>query len=230
MTHTNIKINDIPAVLYGDENSSLYLFIHGKMGCKEEAEGFAEIVCPKGYQVLSIDLPEHGERKSESGFVPWKVVPELKSVMAFAKTHWSSISLRATSIGAWFSLLAFPDEKLEKCLFLSPVTDMEQLIKNMMMWANVSEEMLEKQKRIPTDFGEVLDIEYYRYAQSHPITKWEHPTAILYGSMDNLTSRETIERFADRFKCKLTVMENGEHWFHTKEQLDVLRSWQEKIS
>lgn len=41
MTHTNIKINDIPAVLYGDENSSLYLFIHGKMGCKEEAEGFA---------------------------------------------------------------------------------------------------------------------------------------------------------------------------------------------
>lgn len=235
MTTQNIKINSIPAVIYSDEkqdNNSgrLYLYIHGKMGFKEEAESFAETVCPKGYRVLSIDLPDHGERKSESGFVPWKIVPELKSVLEFAHEHCDSISLRAASIGAWFSLLAFADERFEKCLFLSPVTDMELLIKNMMTYANVTEEMLEQQKKIPTDMGETLDIEYYRYAQSHPITKWRSPTAILYGSNDILISREAVTDFARRFDCTLTTAENCEHWFHTKEQLDVLRAWEEKNS
>ena len=57
MKKKNIKIENIPVVLYGDTSDKLYLFIHGKCGYKEEAEFFAEIVCPKGYQVLSIDLP-----------------------------------------------------------------------------------------------------------------------------------------------------------------------------
>lgn len=71
-------IQGIPAILYGDSSESLFLYIHGKMGCKEEAARFAEIVCPKGYQVLSIDLPGHGERTGEmERFVPWEVVPEL---------------------------------------------------------------------------------------------------------------------------------------------------------
>ena len=36
------------------------------MSQKEEAEGFAEIAIRKGYQVLSFDLPEHGERKNKN--------------------------------------------------------------------------------------------------------------------------------------------------------------------
>lgn len=71
-------LQEISAVLYGDSNEKLFLYIHGKMGSKEEAVHFAEIVCPKGYQVLSIDLPGHGERTGEmERFVPWEVVPEL---------------------------------------------------------------------------------------------------------------------------------------------------------
>ena len=61
------QIMDIPAVLYGAESDKLYLFVHGKCGCKEEAEDFAEIVCPSGWQVLGIDLPEHGSRKGATG-------------------------------------------------------------------------------------------------------------------------------------------------------------------
>lgn len=45
----------IPAVLYGDNSEKLFLYIHGKMGSKEEAAHLAEIVYPMGYQVLSID-------------------------------------------------------------------------------------------------------------------------------------------------------------------------------
>ena len=82
----HFSIHGIPAVLYGDSSEKLFLYIHGKMGCKEEAARFAEIVCPKGYQVLSMDLPGHGERTGEmERFVPWEVVPELQAVYGFAR-------------------------------------------------------------------------------------------------------------------------------------------------
>ena len=65
---------------------------------------------------------------------------------------------------------------------------------------------------------------YLCYVREHPVT-WTVPTHILYGEKDNLTSYETIAEFADRIGSTLTVMENGEHWFHTKEQMDFLSDW-----
>lgn len=224
-----LNICSIPGVLYGDTKDRLYLFIHGKSGCKEEAAAFAEIACPKGCQVLSIDLPGHGERKDEmASFVPWKVVPELQRVINYAKERWHQISLRANSIGAWFSMQAYPDEEITKSLFVSPILDMEQLIKDMIQWASVTEKELEEQKIIVTGFGETLDWNYYQYARSNPITNWKSPTHILYADKDNLTSRQTVDEFADHFQCELTVMHDGEHWFHTPEQLAVLNRWAQK--
>ena len=121
---TQFMVHHIPVVLHGDSSEKLFLYIHGKMGRKEEAARFAEIVCPKGYQVLSMDLPGHGERADEmERFVPWKVVPELQAVYGFARQRWEKISLYANSIGAYFSLLAFREVKLEKSLFVSPILD-----------------------------------------------------------------------------------------------------------
>lgn len=60
-----IKVNNIPAILYGPASDRLYLYVHGKLSRKEEAEHFASIAEKSGYQVLSFDLPEHGERASE---------------------------------------------------------------------------------------------------------------------------------------------------------------------
>ena len=81
MKEERLEIQGIQAILYGNCSEILFLYIHGKMGSKEEAAHFAEIVCPKGYQVLSIDLPGHGERAAEmERFVPWEVVPELQTV------------------------------------------------------------------------------------------------------------------------------------------------------
>ena len=222
------QIMDIPAVLYGAESDKLYLFVHGKCGCKEEAEDFAEIVCPSGWQVLGIDLPEHGSRKGETdAFDPWHVVPELQTVMEYARAHWSRIALRANSIGAWFSMLAFQEEALEQCLFVSPILDMEQLIGRMMQWAGVTEADLEARETIETSFGETLSWRYYQYAKAHPIESWPWPTAILYAGQDNLTPRQEVDGFVERFSCDLTVMEDGEHWFHTPEQLEVLHRWEQ---
>lgn len=220
------NIQGIPAILLGEHSKSLYLFIHGQGGCKEEAEPFAEIAGTYGWQVLGIDLPEHGERREErNSFDPWHVVPELLTVMNHAKSRWDRIAIRANSIGAWFSMLSFADDDLEKCLFVSPILDMHKLIQNMMLWAGVSEDQLRLEQTIPTSFGQTLSWEYLTYVKEHPITNWDIPTEILYGDKDNLTEYSIVEDFTRNFRCRLTVMENGEHWFHTPEQLKVLDKW-----
>lgn len=154
MKQEKLKIGETPTIIWGEPSQKLYLFIHGQGGNKEEAEFLSKIVCNSDYQVLSIDLPEHGERKSETDtFNPWTIVPQLKEVIEYVKSKYDKISLYANSIGAYFSILSFKDETFEHCLFISPVLDMEQLIKNMMKWANVTEEKLEKEKTIETSFG-----------------------------------------------------------------------------
>ena len=226
MKKYNLIIEHIPAILWGEPADRIYLFVHGKGGGKEEAERFAKIVCVRGWQVVSIDLPEHGERVSEKGsFDPWHVVPELQSVMTYLKPRCGKIGLRANSIGAWFSMLAFGEEAFEKCLFVSPVLDMERLICNMMQWASISEETLRRKQEIKTDFGETLSWKYLTYVREHPILKWDSPTAILYAGKDNLTERCVVDSFCKYFHSELSVMETGEHWFHTPEQLAFLDQW-----
>ena len=85
------------------------------------------------YQVLSFDLPEQGDRINEG--TPSKVqyyIKDLTDVMQYVKANWKHISLFANSLGAYFSLLAYPDEPIEKAWFLSPIVDMQRLIENMM--------------------------------------------------------------------------------------------------
>lgn len=222
-----IELDGIPAVIYGEDSDSVYLFVHGKSGYKEEGEDFANQVCEKGWQVLAIDLPEHGKRADEDDarFVPWDVLPELRLVMKYIHTKWKHVGLRANSIGAWFSMLSFPDEQFENCLFVSPILDMNLLIRNMMNWAGVTEEQLKKRGEIPTEFGETLSYRYLIYSREHKIEKWDNHTAILYAGKDNLTNRDTVNHFAEHFHCHLSVMEQGEHWFHTEEQMKVLHQW-----
>jgi len=61
--------------------------------------------------------------------------------------------------------------------------------------------------------------------RAHPVDTWPAPTRILYADQDHLTDRQTVDSFVSRFGCDLTVMEGGEHWFHTPEQLNILNTW-----
>lgn len=229
MVSEYFDIRGIPAVLYGERADKVWLFVHGKCGNKEEAGSLAELLCPKGYQILGIDLPEHGARKGGAEkLLPWEVVPELQGVLAELKQRWGGVSLYAISIGAYFSLLAFPYERFEKCLFVSPIVDMTVLIERMMGWASVSAERLQAEQEIPTPFGETLSWAYYTYAKQYSIKKWDSPTAILYAGKDELTDRATVTWFAARFRCTLQIYEEGEHWFHTEKQLAVLRTFVER--
>ena len=192
------------------------LYIHGKGGNPKEAEYYKALF--KEYDVVGFDY------FSQS---PWEAKKEFPELFDHLCGAYKSVTIIANSIGAFFTMSALADRKIEKAYFISPVVDMESLIQNMMKWANVTEDDLQKQKEIPTSFGETLSWEYLCYVREHPVA-WTVPTNILYGEKDSLTSYETISAFADRIGAALTVMENGEHWFHTKEQMEFLSDWIKK--
>ena len=226
MKTQKLEISGIPALLYGEESRKVYLYVHGKMGCKEEALAFAEQACPAGYQVLAIDLPEHGERKNgPERLLPWVVVPELQFIDQYARVHWRQVSLRATSIGAWFSMLALQEKALRRALFVSPIVDMEDLIGRMMQQANVTEEQLKAAGEIPTTFGETLSWPYLCWVREHPL-HWKVPTQVLYADTDPLTGHTAMEQFRQQTGAHLTILEGGEHWFHTETQLAALQGWE----
>ena len=227
MKTEHLLTGGIPAVLYGSAAAQGYLFLHGQMGGKEEAEEVAQVVCPKGRQVLSIDLPGHGERRDRGGeLLPWTAVPEIQTALDWAGRRWESVSLRANSIGAYLAMLAWEDPA--RALLVSPILDMEELIRTMMGWAGVTEEELRARGEIPTSFGQTLSWEYLTWVQKHPVHTWSCPIRILYGSGDSMMPRRTAEEYARRHNAELTVAEGGEHWFHTPEQLAAMREWAER--
>ena len=54
-------------------------------------------------------------------------------------------------------------------------------------------------------------------------------TYILYGNKDNMQNEDIIKNFSNKFNCGLTILENGEHYFHTEEQLKFYKEWLEKF-
>lgn len=221
-----VFINTIPAILWGPASDKLLIAVHGNQSSKSDTviEIVAKIAVEKGHQVLSFDLPEHGGRKEEPRLCDAQnCVEDLAHIMAYARTFSDDISLFGCSIGAYFSMLAYQNEPIQQALFLSPIVDMQRLIENMMKWFDVSAERLEKEQEIATPIN-TLYWQYYQYVLRHPV-KWDKPTAILYGSEDELSEYEAVSAFAARFHARLTVLEGGEHFFHTEQQLNYFKEW-----
>lgn len=229
MKTRKMMIGSVPVLLYGEDSEKVFLYVHGKKGCKEEAMPFAVLAEAAGWQVAAIDLPEHGERMdSPEKLLPWVVVPEIQRVYELLSLRWKKVALYGVSIGAWLSMQALPDAELKKALLVSPVVDMEELICNMMRGANVTEQQLQQAGEIPTESGETLSWEYLCWVRQHPLRWKNRRTQVLYGTKDTLTSRLALERFKQASGAHLTIMQEGEHWFHTEMQLYVLRAWEEK--
>jgi len=221
-------IKGIPGILWGEPSDNLFIAVHGNMSSKDDEVIviFAEEAVDKGYQVLSFDLPEHGERKSSDYACKIQnCVNDLSTIVGYTQTIASNLNVFACSMGAYFSLLAYKDLPLGQCLFLSPVLNMERIIDKLMTWFNISVDRLEAEKEIKTPIGVTLYWDYYCYVKSHPIDNWLIPTGILYGSEDKLTEFEVVSQFVVRYHCKLQVLEDGEHYFHTDQQLDYFRQW-----
>ena len=192
---------------------NIVVYVHGKGGSAEEAEHYKSLFPDS--EVIGFDY--HAQ-------TPWEAKEEFPQFFAGLRKRCNSLTLIANSIGAFFSLTSLDETLVDKAYLISPVVDMEKLILNMMQWANVTEQELAEKLEISTEFGETLSWDYLTYVREHPVS-WSVPTRILYGEQDNLTSMETISAFAKQSGAELTVMQGGEHWFHTAEQMRFLDDW-----
>lgn len=217
-------IDGVPAILWGEPSDRLYLFVHGKLSSKEAAASFAPIAAEKGWQTLSFDLAQHGERTDEAKLDVFSGIHDLNVIADYAFPRWKRVSLYACSIGAYFSLQTYGDRPFEKALFQSPVVDMEYLVNQMMRWFSVTQAELKEKGVIDTPV-DPLRWDYYQYILAHPTEKWPIPTCILYGGKDNLQSLEAIEAFSRRFQALLTVSPDSEHPFMAPGDGKIVENW-----
>jgi hypothetical protein len=103
-------------------------------------------------------------------------------------------------------LLAFQSKKVEQVLLVSPILDMKKFIELMPQ----------------------REDDYYEWVVNNPITGWVAPTYILRPEVDLIVNEEVGYDFISQHQCQVTIMPDGEHWFHTPEQLAFLKAWEEK--
>ena len=189
------------------------IYIHGKYGTAEEGEYYKKFF--KETDVIGF--------KYTSKY-PWDFQKEFSNFIDDICTKYKKISIIANSIGAYFTMISLFNKHIEKAFFISPIVDMEKLIIDIMLSENITEEELYKKREIKTSFGETLSWKDLIFTRENHI-EWNVPTYILYGEKDNITSYETILNFVNKTKANLTVMKDGEHWFHTEKQMKFLDNW-----
>ena len=189
------------------------VYIHGQGGNAKEADHYKALF--KGWDVVGLDY------KAQT---PWEAKEEFPALLEPICREHGAVQMVVNSIGAYFAMDALADRPVQRAWFISPVVNMEKLITDMMAWAGVTEEELREKGEIPTAFGQTLSWDYLCYAREHPV-RWNIPTHILYGEKDTLTSYPTISAFAEQIHADLTVMKDGEHWFHTPEQMQFVDDW-----
>ena len=224
--HTeSIYIEGIPATIWGRPSERVWLCVHGKLSSKDAFAEFAQIAEQKGCQTISFDLPRHGQRKDEPERCDiWNGIRDLAIMAAYVFKRWQDVSLYGCSLGAYFCLNAYAGFNFRKCLFQSPILDMEYLIRRMMEWFDITEARLEAEKEIETPI-DLMSWEYYRYVQQHPIENWDIPTCILFAGKDTLQSIDIVSGFAGKHGCAVTVANDSEHPFMAEEDGKIVHDW-----
>ena len=215
--------------MWGGDSKKAFIAVHGNMSNKTDTviNMLSQNAVSRGYQVLSFDLPEHGDRKnSDEKCVLRDCIADFNRVMSFAKERYTEISLFACSLGAYFSLMAWKDISFGRCLFLSPVVDMARVTERLMECNGISVDRLREEKSL-TAGGISFNYDYYEYIKNNPVNVWNSPTAILYGKNDDLCEYCSVYDFSEKFKCFLYEAENCGHFFHTENELNIYKKWLE---
>ena len=189
------------------------LYIHGKGGGAAEAAHYGPLFpfC----EVVGLDYKNSTPRKAAA---------EIRAAVRRLKKAYDTVILIANSIGAFYAMHAGVDDALFGAYFISPIVDMERLILDRMRQAGVTEDRLRAEQTVAIGEEEPLSWNYLCFVRSHPV-RWAAPTDILYGEKDALTDIETMRAFAAATGATLTVMPQGEHWFHTAKQMCFLNDW-----
>lgn len=227
MKKEKLNLNGIPMVLWGEKSEKVILATHGNYSSKEDPifSVVAEKAEERGWQLLTHDLPLHGERKGEDGpILPQNCRKEEEAIYDYASKTWNEISIFGCSMGAFFQLLSYGEKSISKAFFLSPVLNMYSLLLSMMESAGVTEKELEEKRVIPTS-TETLIWDYYSFVKENQISSWPIKTYILRGERDELCPREEDEIFLSSFGGEYKTSSQSAHWFHSDYDMEAIRAW-----
>ncbi len=116
----------------------IVVYVHGKGGSAQEAEHYKALF--PNCEVIGFDY--HAQS-------PWEATEEFSGFFTAVRKRCGKLTLVANSIGAFLSLSSLNEKLVDTAYFISPVVDMEQLICNMMQWADVSEAELAENWKFP---------------------------------------------------------------------------------
>lgn len=131
MTIEYLDIGGIPAKLYrADSAMGTVLAVHGFAGSKESAaiEGLAKLVCGKGLNVITYDLPAHGERSEPTAQLNAEhCIGEIFAVEQYIRKNFGGdMYAFATSFGAMCLLfrLEQADDSFRRIVLRVPAVNM----------------------------------------------------------------------------------------------------------
>ncbi len=158
----------------------VYLYVHGKNGCKEEAERFARYrlrsrLAGAGHRPARA---RRAEGTARSGCCRGRLVPEIEAVYARMQPVWAHIRLYGVSIGAWLAMQALQGRRAGTGpARVSPVVDMEALITEHDAGRPCDRGTAAGgQGRSPRSLGETLSWPYLCWVREHPLL-WHAPHA-----------------------------------------------------
>ena len=137
---------------------------------------------------------------------------------------YKTVEVIANSIGAYFAINALSNQQIEEAYFISPVVDMERLIADMMIWANVTEDELKEKKKFRQPLRDpFMGLSLLCKRKSYYIGKSQRTFCMVKKIILPL-----MERYLNLYRgtnSTLSIMKMESIGFHTDEQMKFLDEW-----
>lgn len=188
------------------------VYIHGLKGSHLEAKNYWFL---DGYDVKGLAYKDGN---------PWELKNVIRRKFKKLTEGYDEVVVIANSIGAFYAYQYLANFEIKKAFFVSPVASMYQLIFNLMQEYGVTDEILEEEKFVELDNGQILSWDFYNYLLTTE-DKWKVPTYILYGLDDEIIYPEHVIEFAGVHNASLEVKKGVGHHFHTKKEKQYIKDW-----
>ena len=88
----------------------------------------------------------------------------------------------------------------------------------------ITEKRLKTEKVVALENGEYISYDVYMHVLNEE-NKWNVPTEVLYGSMDDDVYIENIASFLETHNARLMIKQGADHSFSGKENIKYIKNW-----
>jgi len=218
-------LDGIPALRWGKPGGRAVVGVHGQFSNKLDPvmAQCGEVIASRGDQLITFDLPTHGDRRDDKVFNAMVTSPEVRAFAQLARSQSTEVGLLASSIGAYFSLCDTPTGTFERAWLVSPLIDLEYYIRDVMAEYSVTDEQLEAETVIDTPRA-VLEWPYLRFVEEHP-ARLDIPSWTIRGDQDEVVPLDALSRFVSAPGVELVQIEGGQHFLGQPPHLETVVAW-----